>query len=255
MVWVASLRARLEESGWVRLPGSGEPCEYRSVVAQLGDIVGEEVIALRPGAHAYVAKPGPVPLHTDHPEAAFVCWFCEQQDEQDGASLLLDSRPIVEALPSDLCEALHSVDLWCPPLCGGPPTLRYPVLWRRDGKERVFCSPWLRAASQLQVHQEALDEFRARVSNAARRGTVEVRLSPGDLLVVDNSRVLHGRRAIMPESARRLRRLWVGDADVRGRRIPDPEWTSRPLSTVHAHSAPRELLAMHELTTAHIRER
>lgn len=36
-----------------------------------------------------------------------------------------------------------------------------------------------------------------------------IRLEPGQVLVVDNHRILHGRRGLMPNSARRLRRLWV----------------------------------------------
>ena len=60
------------------------------------ELVGQESIALRPGAHAYVAKPGRVPLHTDHPEVTFIGWLAEAQDATDGSTE--DLTPLPRAL-------------------------------------------------------------------------------------------------------------------------------------------------------------
>lgn len=193
--------------GFVHVPGPVDARAYRSLATTLGAIVGEERIALRAGAHAYVAKPGAVPFHTDHPAVEVIGWRCEQQDERDGASLLLDGRQVVATLGPEERRALATVALACPPLAGGPPTERHPVLWPTPRGVGVFCSPWLHAVEPAQQH--VLDRFRARLSAAVATAAIEVRLAPWSALFVDNHRLLHGRRAIGTTSSRRLHRLWM----------------------------------------------
>ena len=52
-------------------------------------------------------------------------------------------------------------------------------------------------------------EFCRLVRAATAAAQFVVRLQEGDLLVVDNTRVLHGRRAIQESSPRRLTRFWI----------------------------------------------
>ncbi len=118
--------------------------------------------------------------------------------------MLLDTRPVIAALDARERDTLRHVDLACPPLAGGPPTLRFPVL---RGADAVFCSPWLRSADPVPLLERALDRFRARLAAAETRS---IRLAPGDALFVDNRRVLHGRGAIDARSRRRLRQVWMG---------------------------------------------
>lgn len=203
----------LAERGFARVQGIVDPASYLELASRLGRVVGEEMIALRPGAHAYVAMPDRVPLHTDHPGVRLIAWRCEQQDEEDGASLLLDTRPIVASLSERARQVLRQVELECPPLSGGPPTLRHPVLVERPGSsDAIFCSPWLRSADPIPILQDALDDFRRRLSEAAERAHLRVRLEVGEVLLIDNHRVLHGREAISPHSRRRLHRLWMAGA-------------------------------------------
>lgn len=206
---VEDIDLSLRRDGYALVKNLRSLAEYRGHAARLGHTVGEEMIAIRPGAHAYVAKPGPVPLHTDQPQIEVVCWLCIEQDEKDGASLLLDAAPVVRAQPDWRIELLRSVYLACPPVAGGAPVLRFPVLRPGVPLERVFCSPWLQSLTDHQKRQQALDDFRRSLSSAARTSAVEVRLAPGDALFVDNQRVLHGRGAITERSRRRLHRLWI----------------------------------------------
>lgn len=195
--------------GIVHVPGLLTPRDYLALAEQLGRVVQEERIALRPGAHAYVAKPGSVPLHTDHPDVDIIGWYCEEQDTVDGASLLLDAQPVVDALSAAELEALRGVEVACPPLAGGPPTEARPVLRRREGRDEVFCSPWLHPVLRTSANDAAVDGFRARVSAHARDAVREVHLRRGDALFIDNHRVLHGRRAIAEGSRRCLHRVWI----------------------------------------------
>lgn len=211
MTEIPDLLHSIRVHGYVRLSGPFDEEAYRSLVGRLGRIVNEERIALRPGAHAYVAKPGPVPMHTDHPEAKFVSWLCVRQDDVAGASRLYDSRPFLQSLSEDEVEQLRCTDLECPPLTGGPPTLRFPVLSAstHGDVDEIFCSPWLRAAGGNQERQAVLDRFRSRLSGDIQARAFEERLEEGDVLIVDNRRVLHGRGAINDRSRRELLRFWL----------------------------------------------
>ncbi len=209
VVAIQDIDAKLRRHGYAHIPGVLDLASYRDIARALGVIVGEEIITLRPGAHAYVAKPGPVPLHTDQPQIEVIGWLCIEQDERDGASLLLDSRPTVDSLPLDKRAFLRRVQLACPPVAGGSPTLRFPVLRSAGDYDLVFCSPWLQSVNGSDEYQVALDDFRQLLSAAAKNEVIDIRLAKGDALFVDNQRILHGRRAIAEDSRRRLHRLWV----------------------------------------------
>ncbi len=74
----AQVETGLARDGFAHLAGPLDPLTYQRLAEGLGEIVGRERVALRPEAHAYLAKPGPVPLHTDQPQikdAVFTdCW-------------------------------------------------------------------------------------------------------------------------------------------------------------------------------------
>jgi len=202
--------------------------EFESIVRQLGTTIAEERIQLRPGAHAYVAKPGRVPLHTDHPDVDFIAWHCIEQDADDGASLLLDARPVLESMqqasPAHYAK-LFDTQLACPPLAGGPPTLARAVLRSVQGQTYLFCSPWLSAVDASEGRGEALAALRERLSTAAKTQLVSHRMPRGGVLIVDNRRVLHGRGPIAEHSKRHLRRVWIASGSVQ--RVASQEHTQR----------------------------
>ncbi len=204
----AQVETGLARDGFAHLAGPLDPLTYQRLAEGLGEIVGRERVALRPEAHAYLAKPGPVPLHTDQPQIEVIGWLCQEQDADDGASRLLDSRPIVTALSEAERRLLREVELWTPPLNGGPPTETWPVLRQgRDGDE-VFWSPWLRSVSDRSDYGEALGLFRDRIS-AAAAACLSIRLAAGEAVFIDNRRVLHGRGRLMESSRRCLLRVWI----------------------------------------------
>jgi len=205
---VSDLRVELAAHGYVRC----EPMhrdEFEQRAQELGAIVGRERIGLRAGAHAYVAKPGAVPLHTDQPEVHVIGWWCEEQDTSNGATKLLDARPLVESLPVRVRETLRRTHLVTPPLMGGPPTMTWSVLTRSGDHDDLFCSPWLRAIERDAAQVEALTFLRNVLSDGAKASAIKMRLRAGEALFVDNRRVLHGRGSISPTSQRTLHRVWI----------------------------------------------
>lgn len=211
----ATLQA-LRSSGvvlWHDLPGDDAAARreaYLRALGRLGRVVQTEEVRLRPGAHAYVAKPGAVPLHTDHPDVDLIAWLCEAQDEIDGASRLLDMSPILANLDPTVRATLQRTELRCPPLSNGPPSESRWVLEQRGERVRFFLPPWIALVDgEDGASREAVDAVVRAVRTASSNGVMAVRLQPGQALVVDNGRVLHGRSAIAESSPRRLFRGWV----------------------------------------------
>jgi hypothetical protein len=209
---LSNLRASLEQRGFFFVEEGVSREQLQLLIDRLGAVISSERIALREGAHAYVAKPGRVPLHTDHPEVDLIAWHCIEQDLDDGASWLLDGLPVLEAMQREAkphFERLFDTRLECPPLQGGPPTRSYPVLREAQGRWRLFCSPWLRAVDASDGRGDALGALRVRLSDAAKHQLVRLRMKPGGVIIVDNGRVLHGRGAIAAQSRRWLERVWI----------------------------------------------
>ncbi|GAB1824239.1 TauD/TfdA family dioxygenase [Herbidospora sp. RD11066] len=168
----------------------------------------------RPLGGTFSQRSGPVPLHTDaqyHPDPEdVVCLFAIRPAADGGHSLLLTADEAVTALRRHPGAAATEAALrrpqwsWITPAAfsggekarrGSPPV---PVLsgtslrWRPDN---LVPGSDPAAATFTEVLAEA--------------GPAEVRLAPGDVLVLDNHRTLHGRTAFADPERLMLRvRVW-----------------------------------------------
>lgn len=185
-----------------------ERSELDATLLTLGPVIQRERVVLREGGHAYLSKPGRVPLHTDHPQAQLIAWFCEEQDPDDGANHLLDSRPVVRGLSESNRRTLRMTQLECPPVGRGP-VEAHGVLTADGVHDSLFCSPWLRAVGNDPSHQTALDELKSSLQQRAASHLIKVRLRRGELLIIDNGRMLHGRGELRTDSKRELLRAWI----------------------------------------------
>jgi alpha-ketoglutarate-dependent taurine dioxygenase len=220
----------LQQRGWARLPGL--PCRQDNapllaLARALGTVsmralpwrsglVEEEgvqrVAALAATPSDQFGKPllsahhTAFPLHSDEAFAARPCRYvllhCWQADPAGGGQSLLATRERIEALAdAATARALRAERLDYP---GGPSVTLAPGLMRYnrqevEGHQRRHHGR-LQAATQVW-----LDRFDAAFLNAAERVT----LAPGDLLIVDNHRTLHGRTAFAAGSPRLLKRVRV----------------------------------------------
>lgn len=209
MVDVCDVVECIREYGYAHLREALDLRAFRRIASELGHIVAEECIELRDGGHAYVARPGPVPFHTDQAQVEIVGWLCRRQDEVDGSSLLLDSRSVLGAMDEASLTALRRVRLACPPVAGGPPSMAVPVLRASNARDLFFCSPWLDPVGGGAEDRAVLDRLWSAIEATAASWTIRVRLAPGEALFIDNQRVMHGRAALPPNSRRQLHRAWV----------------------------------------------
>jgi hypothetical protein len=196
------LRAR----GIVHVNRYVDPAEFEEMCSSLGSISDRTEVTVREGARTHLASPTAVPLHTDF-VVDVISWRCDVQDEVDGASLLLETRAVMERLSSSAMELLRRTPVEVRARHGSAP-VQVDVLHRRADVERLCFAPWLIPATDAAQKIGAYDELRESVA-AAARDAVSVRLAPGEVLFIENGRLLHGRGAIPPRSQRRLTRRWM----------------------------------------------
>ncbi|MEC7518835.1 MAG: TauD/TfdA family dioxygenase [Myxococcota bacterium] len=194
-------------SGVAWLRGYHSDAQLLAIARDLGRIVGDTSVRVRPGSRTYLASPGPIPVHTDHSRADLIGWRCEAQDDHVGASRLVDGHEVLGRLSAETIAQLERTRLPAMVRLGDPATLT-PVVSRRGGCLALFHAPWLAPVDATPEGRRALRSLRAALGEAERRA-LEIRLAPGELLFVDNRRILHGRAALSDCSPRRLRRLWI----------------------------------------------
>ncbi|MGW3957816.1 TauD/TfdA family dioxygenase [Streptomyces sp. NPDC004752] len=163
--------------------------------------------------------------HTDNssvsapPEVLLLAFVHNGTPDSGGESTLTHIDDVADALDDTDVELLQEPrypSLNVPTDTGLTPTLTSVLTRRTDGRLTVrYRDEALAAgiASDLApetpstAHVNALHRFTATVREPARQ--TRVRLDTGDLLIIDNSRFLHGRTEIEADAVRHLKRLYT----------------------------------------------
>jgi gamma-butyrobetaine dioxygenase len=158
------------------------------------------------------------PLHTDDSynlsPARYVLMHCWQNDASTepgagGESWLSHVNHIVSKAPADLVDRL----IYTPyPTPFGQATIlqrarsQQGIEWQvRFNRRDMQSFAKLRGKSLSEQQLSDLAEFETLASRCMER----IRLQPGDCIIVDNRRALHGRSAFNPASGRLIKRLRI----------------------------------------------
>ena len=158
----------------------------------------------------YSRTPDALPLHTDCSNKAIppnlVAFAMEQPDPQGGGeSIILSAADLVYELPEDLVSLLRQPVF---PFVGEK---RYPILQGEGDDLRIrYYRNQIDSALGEQYTlsdnlREALDELEHYLALSKR--SVRLALQPGEILIMDNQRVLHGRSAMPADSPRLMHRF------------------------------------------------
>ena len=201
---VDSVTSKLGHRGFalIRRDTHREPTE---LMESLGEVVDTTDVEVDEASSGMVTSHRELDVHTDHGGIDYIVWVCHSQADSGGESLLVDGYEVLEELSASTREALEQVYLTEHRVFPGDPARR-PLLRYSDGDPRLFYSSWLLDDDLTEKTKTAYDVFRDAVSNAT---VTKLKLQPGDVLVVDNTRVLHGRTAIEEDSDRCLKRYWI----------------------------------------------
>ncbi|TWF77684.1 gamma-butyrobetaine dioxygenase [Pseudonocardia hierapolitana] len=235
---VRECRAVFERDGVVIVPNT--PTDPDELVVAAGRTLGGRLRALtgiRPqggtdspalglhsdGANVVVEVHGRrVPLR--EPDEDYLYMLCSSPAQSGGDSVLIDGYALVDRL-AEAAPELHAflarcdVDYfggWRTPARGVPatPLVRRLVEWTRGGRRVVRASDYAAPVPReprWDEHMAFLDEY-ADVLATAFDCAPRFRLEAGDLMALDNYRILHGRDAF--RGTRELHVLAVRSADA-----------------------------------------
>lgn len=197
------MRDQLSRDGWILVRGGG-PAAFESLPGMLdGAVIHRTDVAIRPG-RALITSDRELELHTDHHRADWIAWHCIRQTTEGGETRLADAEVAFASLTLAERALLMNLRLFEHSVFAGDAST-HPVVELVGPRLRFYCSFWFEGELD-QATNAALDAFRS----ACRSATVaNLRLLPGDVLVVDNRRILHGRSAITGSRDRHLIRHWL----------------------------------------------
>lgn len=171
-------------------------------LTQLGPVIQTTEITPRANAKAALATDKEMQLHTDHPRARWINWECIRQSSEGGYSLLKDTKPALDSLTASERDELSALSIRTHVVFSDD-TGFYPVLRKDgDGADWVYFTPWM-------TDGQSSPAFRKFIQALEATPTLTLRLSPGESLLIDNGRMLHGRSALGGDKDRLLIRRWI----------------------------------------------
>ncbi len=196
-----NLKETISKEGWAHLHGVSE-FDVRQIIEGLGSVLFETQVRPNPQSRALVTSHRPLGPHTDHHSAKLILWHCKEQSHIGGESILIDAWRIIDTMPLAMVEQLKATRLKEHAVFEGDLELCEMLRPREGGKWDVYYSFWL-------AGDEKNAAFQAFSRGLAAMPRIEIRLEPSDVLIIDNRRMLHGRKAIPEGANRHLTRFWI----------------------------------------------
>jgi alpha-ketoglutarate-dependent taurine dioxygenase len=202
--YLAALVEQVKATGVAFSSGHRE-CDLAAIADCLGRTIQVTDVEVQPASREPVLSDRALPPHTDHHAARYVGWYCERHTGIGGEKLVIDAWRAVAALPSEYRTRLEAIQLLEREVFPDDPSSR-PMLAYRNGCPRIHYSFGLVDKS---LHNDvAIAAFAAAVRAAPCKS---FRLASGDILLIDNHRMLHARNAIGGTRDRLLRRYWIAE--------------------------------------------
>jgi alpha-ketoglutarate-dependent taurine dioxygenase len=212
---IAAIKAAVCETGLCHVSQGWSEARFRALCEEFGEVFYEAEVKLGGDRPRNYQLPQAIGFHTDHVSAEYVAWYCYVPEPDGGAMQFLDLGRVYESLAAAHRQALGRVGVTDNAAWGGGEPIALCAASPRGGN-RIHYVSWLDMFPADADAAAALEAFEAGVKAAARSAVVECALRPGDVVVLDNHRVAHGRRAIAGESRRHLKRLWMRSAGGHG---------------------------------------
>jgi hypothetical protein len=222
----AEVRARLPREGYVHIDRALPEQTFTAAARRLGDITMRTDIRVDAAAddalrrardplHAdrpSVYRAERLSYHTDTPMADVLAWYCVEQDAADGSSALVDTGDLARHFGAEELAAIERVRVRY--RAGGDAGHEvfdeYPLL----RANKVYYVPWLVSPDLDEDKRKLVARFDEYLATKDATAPIRIRLKPGEMLFIDNHRVLHGRSELSPDSRRHLIRLYIRAARV-----------------------------------------
>lgn len=200
----AQAQQALHSQGWFHATGVGA-AELQLLLDSVGETIWRTAVRPKPTSKALVTSLKALDVHTDHHKADYIAWHCLHGDDAGGGQSVLVSAEEAFGLVDDRTrEALSKINLLEHKVFPDDPE-QFPLVSDQDGRRKFYYSFWLADRNMPAELQEAMNRFREAI---AASSVTEITLRKDDVLIVDNGKMLHGRRAIQ-DGNRHLERYWL----------------------------------------------
>ncbi len=183
---------------------------FEKITKELGEVIFVTDVKVNPESRALVTSEKGLDFHTDHHKANFIAWYCVEQTDKGGESILQDANKIFELLSKEEQEELKKVRLFEHKVFEEDEDT-YPFVIERNGRREFYYSFWLTKDNTTERQREIIMKFQ-RLTNETEH--TAIKLNPTDILIIDNRRVLHGRTAIEGSQNRFLKRFWIKSFNI-----------------------------------------
>jgi hypothetical protein len=217
----AEVRDRLPREGYVHIARVLPQDVFDAAAQQLGsielrthirvDTEADEALRRARDPH-YADRPSVyradgLSYHTDSPIIDMLAWYCVEQDAVDGTSALIDTGDIAQHFTAEEQAVLGRIRVRAMQRDDQNREIirEYPLF--ANGK--VYYAPWLVCEDLGDAERELAARFAGYVAQKDATEPIRIRLKPGEMLFVDNHRILHGRSEIPADSKRHLVRLYI----------------------------------------------
>lgn len=180
------------------------------IISSLGQVLLQTEIKENPKSTRLLASNQGMSFHTDHNTANYVAWFCNNQSFIGGQSLLIDTSKILQSFSESSLLMLREIYVNTHQVFYND-KLTFPLLSSHDNATVVYYAPWLVYSPSSIKHRKALQKFEEEIKSAT---PIKILLSEGDLLIIDNHRMLHGREGFPANSSRWLTRYWLKSSNI-----------------------------------------
>lgn len=193
----------LLENGFIHLRNQTEE-QLKRILNSLGQVILTTDVKVNPDSKGMVTSSRGLDFHTDHHKAKYIVWYCYKQTDRGGDSILIDAEKIFQQLSDNHKKQLETIELFEHRVFPDD-NESYPLVSTNENNERTFYySFWLVKDEDKQ--NEAMLEFQKIISKTEQ---TRINLKEGDILIVDNHRVFHGRTPIEGSKDRFLKRFWL----------------------------------------------
>jgi len=201
------MKSALETQGFFRLSECRDDL-LNTLISELGTVLFTTDVVVKPESNFLVTSAKGLDYHTDHHKADYILWYCVRQTDKGGESILIDAWKAFDALSDSHKEALHEIRLYEHKIF--PDDLdSYPLADSANGTVSLYYSFWLLKKEDRM--NPALLAFQSKLREIT---PIKVKLSPADILVIDNHRIFHGRTPIEGNRDRFLKRFWIAKENI-----------------------------------------
>lgn len=206
-----NVRHSLNEAGYVW--GRKQSFEtFCAATSALGTVFHTTEVRLQPGSSQYALRPEQFDMHMDNPDADYAAWYVRNDGGDASCPMVIaDSREAVNNLPTNVLEGLESTET----LYIDAVTLkRIPIpLMGKDGNGVYFARYFPYDVRRIKPRDEKeAANIEALEACLAALPKLVLPVQTGDVVILDNKRMLHGRRQLRADSQRHLFRAWINCA-------------------------------------------